>query len=169
HPALVPAASLLGNVSGVFNAVWIRGDIVGNTMYYGRGAGRQATASAVVADLIDLGLNISNNCLRRLPAFTPYDGYEHVMESSEVIARYYVRLQVMDKPGVLAKVSGILAKYDISIASVTQKENSSSSSVAMVILTHKAQDAALKSALAEIAVLDECSETPVVFRIEDLA
>ena len=75
----------------------------------------------------------------------------------------------MDKPGVLANVSGILAKYDISIASVTQKENSSSSSVAMVILTHKAQDAALKSALAEIAVLDECSETPVVFRIEDLA
>ena len=169
HPALVPAASLLGNVNGVFNAVWIRGDVVGNTMYYGRGAGRQATASAVVADLIDLGLNLSNNCLRRLPAFTPYDGYEHVMESSEVIARYYVRLQVMDKPGVLAKVSGILAKYDISIASVTQKENSTSSSVAMVILTHKAQDAALKSALAEIAVLDECSETPVVFRIEDLA
>jgi homoserine dehydrogenase len=90
------------------------------------------------------------------------------MESSEVIARYYIRLQVMDKPGVLAKVAGILAHYNISIASVTQKENASSS-VAMVILTHKAQDAALKSALAEIAVLDECSETPVVFRIEDLA
>ncbi|NLG14044.1 MAG: homoserine dehydrogenase [Lentisphaerae bacterium] len=169
HPALVPASSLLGNVNDVFNAVWVRGDIVGDTMYYGRGAGRSATASAVIADIVDCGLNLSFGCLRRLPAFTKYEGYGKVMDSSEVITRYYVRLQINDKPGVLAKVSGILAKYNISIASVTQKENSPRTSVPMVILTHKAQDSAMRSALREIGELDDTCEKPVVFTIEDLA
>lgn len=167
HPALVPVKSLLGNVSGVFNAVWINGDIVGNTMYYGRGAGRAATSSAVVADLIDIGLNLVNACPRRLPAFPVFTKYDGLMGSADIVSRFYVRLQIADRPGVLAKVSGVLGKHGISLASVTQKEVDQPS-VPMIILTHQAHEADIQAALAEIDLLDEVFEKPVLFRIEDV-
>lgn len=168
QPALVPIQSLLGNVNDVFNAVWIKGDTVGNTMYYGRGAGRQATASAVVADIIDCGHNIMNNSLRRLPAFVPYDGYSNIMPGSEVVSRYYVRIQIVDKPGVLSKVSGILANHHINIAAASQKEEGLPA-VSMIVLTHLAQEEAMTAALKEIEKLDDCCDKPVLFRIEDMA
>lgn len=167
HPALVPVKSLLGNVSGVFNAVWINGDIVGNTMYYGRGAGRAATSSAVVADLIDIGLNLAKACPRRLPAFPVFTNYDGLMGSAEIVSRFYVRLQIADRPGVLAKVSGVLGKHGISLASVTQKEVDQPS-VPMIILTHQAHEADIQAALTEIDLLDEVFEKPVLFRIEDV-
>ncbi len=167
HPALVPVKSLLGNVSGVFNAVWINGDIVGNTMYYGRGAGRAATSSAVVADLIDIGLNLVNACPRRLPAFPVFTNYDGLMGSADIVSRFYVRLQIADRPGVLAKVSGVLGKHGISLASVTQKEVDQPS-VPMIILTHQAHEADIQAALAEIDLLDDVFEKPVLFRIEDV-
>ena len=166
HPALVPKKSLLGNVSDVFNAVWVDADVVGKTMYYGRGAGRQATSSAVVADIVDISLNLANNCRRRIPPFPCYDGYSGTIDSSRIISRFYIRLQVQDKPGVLAKVSTILCKYNISVSSVTQKENQSPS-VQMIMLTHKASVSDMASAIDEIAKIQEVSATPVVFRIED--
>ncbi|MDD4098030.1 MAG: homoserine dehydrogenase [Lentisphaeria bacterium] len=167
HPALVPVKSLLGNVNGVFNAVWINGDIVGNTMYYGRGAGRAATSSAVVADLVDIGLNLLNDCPRRLPAFPVFKQYDGLMGSADIVSRFYVRLQIADRPGVLAKVSGVLGKHGISLASVTQKEVDQPS-VPMIILTHQAHEADIQNALAEIDLLDDVFEKPVLFRIEDV-
>ena len=168
HPTLVSTKSLLGNVNGVFNAVWVDGDVVGKTMYYGRGAGRQATASAVVSDIIDIGLNICNECHRRLPAFPQYDDYNGLTDASAISSRFYVRLQVADKPGVLAKISAIFGKGDISLASVAQKETDADAAHAsMILLTHKANAKAMEVAIAEIAALPEVAASPVVFRIED--
>lgn len=167
NPALVPSNSLLGSVNDVFNAVWVDADVVGKTMYYGRGAGRQATASAVVADIIDIGLNKMCGGVRRNPAFKCYDEYGSFMDASEIESRFYIRLQVLDKPGVLAKVSSILGKRNISLASVTQKETHEDH-VPMILLTHAANVKAMEDAAAEIAVLPELSAQPVIFRIEDM-
>jgi homoserine dehydrogenase len=167
HPALLPKRSLLGNVSGVFNAVWVRGDTVGPTLYYGRGAGREATASAVVADIVDVGLNLKYGSHRRVPAFREHRGYKAVVEMSDITTRSYIRLQAQDEPGVLAHVSSILGSRGISIASVTQKEVAQPS-VPMVILTHQAREAAIQDALSEISRLEDILEPPVMFRIEDL-
>ncbi len=167
HPALIPLRSLLGHVNGVFNAVWVGGDTVGGTMYYGRGAGREATASAVVADIIDVGLNLKFGSHRRVPAFRPHQGYDDVVPMAEVRTRYYLRFQVLDRPGVLALISGIFADLDISIASVTQEEVSQES-VPMVILTHEAREADMQEALRQIAALDVAVQPPVLFRIEDM-
>ena len=168
HPVLVPLSSLIGNVNDVFNAVWIKGDVVGNTMYYGRGAGRQATSSAVVADIIDCGINQRNGCLRRVPSFTPYEGYGKLMPRGEETTRFYIRLQVEDKPGVLAKVASILGTHNINIAAASQRAEGLPS-VSMIIQTHKAKAAELMSAMSEIEKTGVCCEKPVVFRIEDLA
>ncbi|MBT3288791.1 MAG: homoserine dehydrogenase [Victivallales bacterium] len=167
HPALIPVRSLLGHVSGVFNAVWVRGDTVGQTMYYGRGAGREATASAVVADIVDVARNMKSDSHWRVPAFRPHDGFKRIVPMSEVTTRYYIRLQALDQPGVLALVTGILGKHQISIASVTQKEVDQPA-VPMVILTHQATEAEMQAALEEIGALAEIAAPPVSFRIEDL-
>lgn len=166
HPALVPIKSLLGNVNDVFNAVWADADIVGKTMYYGRGAGRQATSSAVVADIVDIGLNLTSASPRRLPPFPVYDEYKGIMDDQNITSRFYIRLQVQDKPGVLAKISGILGRNNISLASVTQKENDAES-VPMILLTHLSDGEAISKAMDEIASLAEVASKPVVFRIED--
>ncbi|MBN2451838.1 MAG: homoserine dehydrogenase [Lentisphaeria bacterium] len=167
QPSLIPVRSLLGHVDGVFNAVWVRGDTVGGTLYYGRGAGRDATASAVVADIVDVGLNLRYGSHRRVPAFRPHQGYERVVPMQDVRTRYYVRLQALDCPGVMALVSGILGRLGISIASVTQKEVNQPS-VPMVILTHRAREAAIREALGQIGELAEIVRPPVMLRIEDV-
>jgi homoserine dehydrogenase len=167
HPALIPARSLLGNVDGVHNAVSVQGDTVGDTMYYGQGAGRQATASAVVADIVDVGLNLKFGSHRRVPAFKPHEGYAHVVPMADIMSRYYLRLQVQNKPGVLAQISGELGQMNISIASVTQHEVSGETAP-LVILTYKAREADMQAALAKITELAAITEKPVMLRIEDL-
>jgi homoserine dehydrogenase len=167
HPALVAKDSMIGAVSGVFNAVWVEGDTVGDTMYYGRGAGREATASAVVADIVDVALNIKFGSGQRVPAFRAHPGHSGVMPMDDVVTRYYLRLTVKDHPGVLARVAGILGESNISIASVTQHEVSEGP-VPLVILTHNAREKNLQDALKSIAALDDVMEAPVMMRIEDL-
>lgn len=167
HPALIPASSLLGNVEGVYNAVWIRGVPVGETLYYGRGAGRAATSSAVVADIVDVGLNLKFGSHRRVPGFRAHEGYARIVPMADVRTRYYLRLQVTDRPGVLAMIAGIFGGKGISIASVTQQEVSRQS-VPLVILTHHAREADMQEAIREVRDLPAVEEPPVLIRIEDL-
>lgn len=167
HPTLVKEETMIGSVSGVFNAVWVRGDTVGDTMYYGQGAGREATASAVVADIVDVGLNVKSGSHLRVPGFRPHDGYSNIVAIDNVDSRYYLRLQVKDTSGVLAKVSGILSEENISIASVTQQEIDQPT-VPLVILTYLAKEGGLKRALKKISQLDTVVQEPVMMRIEDL-
>ena len=167
HPALVPAESLLGNVRGVYNAVWVSGDVIGDTMYYGQGAGRDATASAVIADIMDVGLNLKTGAKGRIPGFQAHSSSAQVVGESQIQTRYYLRLQARNKPGVLAEIAGVLGRYDISIASVTQQE-SSGETTPVVILSYKAREADVQQALQEIRDLDVVSENPMMIRIEDL-
>ena len=167
HPTLIPKDSLLGNVRGVFNAVWVKGDVVGDTMYYGRGAGREATASAVVGDIVDVALNLKFGSHHRVPAFREHAGFSQVTDMNEVKTRYYLRLQVKNKPGGMALITGVLGDLDISIASVTQQEIHGETAP-VVLLTYKAREADMQQAVTRLKDLDTVTADPVLMRIEDL-
>ena len=169
HPTLIPKDSLLANISDVFNGVMVDGDNVGQTLFYGRGAGRSATASAVVADIIDAALNQANSCPGRIPAFRPGIQFSKVLPMKDITSRYYLRLEVKDCPGVIASITQILADRSISISSLIQHETKSGTgSVSLVILTHPAPESEMNTALAEIGVLS-INQSPVkLLRIEDL-
>ena len=122
HPTLIPRDHVLASVGGAFNGVVVRGDVVGDTMFYGRGAGADATSSAVIADLADAALNLKFGSIGRVPAFVTHRLNARVRTIDEVESRYYLRLTVEDRSGVIAKVSKVLGDADISIASVLQRE-----------------------------------------------
>ena len=151
HPTLVPKQALLANVSGVFNAVLIEGDTVGQTLFYGRGAGRAATASAVVADLADVALNLASGSPRRIPAFRPGKQFGAVTPMADIQSRYYLRMQVVDAPGVVAAIAEVLARHAISIASFVQREGArDSKSVTVFFTTHEARESAVKIGRAHV-------------------
>ncbi len=168
HPTLIPKQSMLAKVDDVFNAVMVNGDFVGDTLFYGRGAGRNATASAVVADITDVCLNLNAGSSRRLPGFVAGNLYEQVLPIDNVQSRYYLSLQVADEPGVLAGITNILASYNISISSVVQKERKGEENVSLVILTHLCEEKNMKAAIVEINALKEVRNNVKFIRIEDL-
>jgi homoserine dehydrogenase len=163
HPCMVPLAAPIAHIEGVFNAVVVEGDFVGTTMFQGRGAGQGPTASAVVADLVDVARG------REMPAFvvpahrladkkvSPMDRHQ---------GAYYIRLMVQDRPGVISAVSGALAKERISLESMLQRGRSQSGEVPVVLTTHETEEAAMRRALTRIAKLGAVAEEPCVIRIE---
>lgn len=168
HPTLVPHAFLLADVNGVFNAVHVRGDLVGNVLFYGRGAGAEPTSSAVVSDVIDVAHNLNAGVSNRIPFH--YAGALPVRAMSALETRYYVRLWVADRPGVLAKIAQVFGDHRISIASCIQKESDSESGAAeLVIVTHRALEADMQAALAEFRSLEIVRELANMLRIEDVA
>jgi len=168
YPALIPDSHVLASVSGVFNAVFIRGDVVGDTLFYGRGAGQDATASAVVSDIADAVLDLKFNTPQRIPPFVAHDRRGAVLPIDDLVSRYYLRLSVVDRPGVLARIAAILARARIGISSVIQPEGHEGESVPLILMIHDARDAAMRGALAKIARLPAVRETPVMFRVETL-
>ncbi len=166
HPTLIPKTNVLANVNGVYNAVCVRGDVVGDTMYYGRGAGADATASAVIADLADAALNIKFDTINRLPAFVPHQLNGKVKSIDDVVSRYYLRLSVMDRPGVLAQIANILGRARIGISSVIQPEGHEGAVVPLILMIHDARDAALRAALKQITRLSIVKEKPIMIRVE---
>jgi len=167
YPALIPQSHVLANVSDVFNAVFVRGDIVGDTLYYGRGAGKDATASAVLSDIADAATDIVNGTPRRVPAFVACGGRAAVMPAGEAVSQFYIRLGVLDKPGVLARITAIFRDNKISIASVVQPEGQAAAgNVPLIVTTHACKEAALQKALGRIARLSEVKAKPVLLRVE---
>ncbi len=170
HPTLVPFNYLLSKVDGVFNAFYVRGDIVDSTLFYGRGAGMMPTASAVVSDLADIGRNILAGIAGRIPHLGYRKGSsvpKKYMPIDDIHTNYYLRINALDKPGVLAKVAGILGERDISIVSVMQKGSEDTDFVPVVLLTHEARESDMRSAVQAISKLSEVSGMPVVIRVED--
>jgi homoserine dehydrogenase len=166
HPTMVPLGHMLASVGGVFNAAMVQSDLAGSTLYYGRGAGREPTASTVVADIADAARNLSSNLGRRFPSFGAH-GAGELLPMGLVETRYYLRLCLLDKPGVFAKISAVLGSQEISIASVLQKEVGGEH-VPVVIVTHKAQEERINLALKEIVELkDVVGAPPVRIRIEE--
>ena len=169
QPTLVEHRHQLATVSGVFNAVLVKGDIVGSTLYYGRGAGRAATASAVVADLADAALNLRGDGRRRdlsgVHARTPVV----FRDPGGIVARHYLRFSMRDRPGTLAQVAAVLGAHEIGIDSVMQQEaDLDAAYVPVIIVTAPAPERALAAALAEIDERDGLTDRPTVrYRIED--
>lgn len=166
YPTLVPDSHVLASVNHVFNAIYVRGDVVGDTLYYGRGAGQDATASAVLSDLADAALDLKCGTKSRIPPFVPHELEGAVLPMDEVVSRYYVRLSVVDRPGTLAKIAAILARAKIGISSVIQPEGHEGESVPLILMIHDAPNWAMKKALARIGRLEVVKGTPVMFRVE---
>ncbi|MCF7669948.1 MAG: homoserine dehydrogenase, partial [Verrucomicrobia bacterium] len=168
-PVMVPEAHILASVNEVFNAVFVRGDVVGDTLYYGRGAGQDPTASAVVSDLADAARDLKFKSSNRIPAFVPHEVEGAVVPMDEVVSKYYIRLSVIDKPGVLAKISAVFAEGDIGIASVIQPRSDEGNVVPLIMMTHDAANLPMSNALKKISKLSVVKGEPVMIRIEDLS
>jgi homoserine dehydrogenase len=177
HPTLVPNKRLIANVEGAMNAVMVHGDAVGTTLYYGKGAGSEPTASAVIADLIDIARLHTADAAQRVPhlAFQP-DAMSNtpVLSMGEVVTSYYLRLKVADEAGVLANVTSILAKAGISIDAVLQREadevgGEGATQTDLIILTHDCVEAKMNEALAQMQALKTVLVPIVRIRKEELA
>jgi homoserine dehydrogenase len=167
YPTLVPNSHVLASVNHVFNAILVRGDVVGDTLYYGRGAGQDATASAVLSDLADAALDLKLGTRSRIPPFVPHEREGAVLSIDDVVSRYYVRLSVADRPGVLARIATILGKSNIGISSVIQPEGHEGESVPLILMIHDATNAAMQKALGRIAKLPVVKGAPVMIRVEN--
>jgi homoserine dehydrogenase len=166
YPTLVPNAHVLASVNHVFNAVFVRGDVVGDTLFYGRGAGKDATASAVLSDLADAALDLQFGTKHRVPPFVPHERDGVVIPISQAVSRYFVRLDVIDRPGVLAKISAILGAARIGISSVIQPEGHEGKGVPLILMLHDAPNGAVTEALAKIGRLPVVKGKPVMIRVE---
>lgn len=169
HPTMTPENYLISKIDGVFNAVYVEGDSVGATLYYGRGAGDTPTGSAVVADIVDIGTRIASAS----PALSYYGNLSGetypvpLKEMGEIRSKYYFRFSALDKPGVLSKISGILGDNDISISAVIQKGRQIGGSVPLVLLTHKSLEKDVMNALREIDSQPVVSAKTLFIRVED--
>jgi len=177
HPSLVPVKRLIANVEGAMNAVMVHGDAVGTTLYYGKGAGSEPTASAVIADLVDITRLHTADAAHRVPhlAFQP-DAMSDtpVLAMGEVVTSYYLRLKVADEAGVLANVTGILAESGISIDAVLQREadevgGEGSTQTDLIILTHDCVEAKMNEALSQMQALPTVIAPITRIRKEELA
>ena len=173
HPTLIPERRLLANVDGVQNAVLAWGDAVGPTMYYGAGAGADPTASAVVADLVDVVRTLTADPMHRVPhlAVVPDQISDMpVVPIDSIETAYYLRFAVEDKPGVLARIAQILADHDVSIEAMTQKEMTEDErTLPIIMLTHKVREKAMNEAIGEIEAMDAVRAPVVRMRVESLS
>jgi homoserine dehydrogenase len=170
HPTMIPFDNLLSNVNGTLNAVMVSGDAVGDIMLYGRGAGMMPTASAVISDAVDIARNLMTGTTGRVPplSFQKDDIQKiKIMPMDEIVTHYYFRFMVLDRPGVLSKISGVLGQHDISIQSVQQKGRKTDGSVPVVMVSHRAKEEDVQKALMKINHLDVVSKKTVLIRIED--
>ncbi len=172
HPTMIPEDHLLSQVNGAFNAVYFVGDSVGKVMLYGMGAGQMPTGSAIVADIVDIARDVKKGCPGRVPALNqPFETIKSpsIKPVESITCKYYFRFTVMDRPGVLSSIAGILGREEISINSVVQKGRAKdASSVPIVMLTHEAVEGKVKKALEEIDSQDFILDETMIIRIEDM-
>jgi homoserine dehydrogenase len=166
HPAMIPAEHPLAGVSGVYNAIYVTGDAVGETMFFGEGAGSLPAASAVVGDLIEVARHIRSGCLN-LVGCTCNEQLP-VRDIAELETGFFIRFAVADRPGVLASVASKFGEHGVSIASVIQKRVCESGDAEIVYVTHLAAEGAVRAALAEISRLDVVADVASVIRVEEL-
>ncbi|MBI5144422.1 MAG: homoserine dehydrogenase [Candidatus Omnitrophica bacterium] len=165
HPTLIPKAHLLADVNGVYNAIFVKGDLIGENLFFGEGAGASPTSSAVVSDIVTIAKDISRGGrIEKSIAFRKE--VKEIKKMDEVRMRFYIRFSAIDKPGVLAKISGILGHHRISIASVSQKESKAGRIVPVVMMTHEAKEHDMVMALKEIDRLSVVKKRTVRIRVE---
>jgi homoserine dehydrogenase len=171
HPTMIPESHLLSTVEGVFNAVYIKGDAVGPTLFYGQGAGQMPTGSAVVSDLVELGRNVLTRASgRRVPLLSFQESAIEkipLKKMDDVVMPFYMRFSALDRPRVLSKISGILGKNDISISAVIQKGRQVNGAVPIVMMTHEAKEKNVHRALKEIDQLGVILGKTMFIRVEN--
>jgi homoserine dehydrogenase len=169
HPCMVPLDHIMASVNGVYNAIYLEGDFVGPNLYYGLGAGRRPSGSAVVSDIIYLARQIRQGVNRLMPPLAhvrPQDNAISIQPIDELHTAYYFRFAAVDKPGVLSKISGILGDHQISIAAVIQKGREVRGSVPVVMLTHEAQESNAIKALSLLDKVDVVTDETMMIRVE---
>jgi len=164
QPSLVPNGNILASVRGVFNAIAVRGDVVGDALFYGRGAGQDPTASSVIGDLADAALALESSCASY--GFIPHRLYGKLRPAADVVSPFYLRLGVDDQPGVLARIAGVLGEAGIGISSVIQPETEQGAKAALVLMIHDAPRGKMLSALEKIRALDCVHDEPAFYRVE---
>ncbi len=173
HPTMIPERRLIANVNGVMNAVLVKGDAVGPTLYYGAGAGSEPTASAVVADLVDVVRALTTDPENRVPhlAFQPGELSDlPVLPIEAVETAFYLRLRVIDEPGVMAQIAGILGAARISIEAIQQKEpTEEGGEIPLILLTHQVQEGIMSEAIEKIEELDSVTGKVMRIRVEHLS
>lgn len=168
HPTLIPEKHVLASVNHVFNAVAVKGDVVGDTLFYGRGAGQDPTSSAVISDIAEAGDALLSP--RRNLGFMPHGLYGTCKPIDDIVSEYYLRLFVADRPGVIAQIAGILGELQIGISSILQPESEDEGSmVPLVMMLHRATHAQIQKALDQIAMLDCVKKAPRLIRVEHFA
>jgi len=163
-PTLIPDTHVLASVNGVFNAISLRGDIVGESLFYGRGAGQDPTSSSVLGDLAEAAASLGGGL--RCYGFRPHELYGRCRPTGESIARYYLRLGVQDTPGVLAQIAGILGEAGIGISSVIQPETHDAGPIPLVLMIHDASFGAMQMAVSRIAGLACVQAPPTLLHVE---
>lgn len=169
HPTMIPKEYLLSRVGGVYNAIYLVGEAIGEALFYGRGAGSLPTGSAVVSDLIDISRNILKGASGRVPpaSFLPEARPAlRIKQMDEIESLYYLRFMAEDRPGVLSKISGVLGKHRISISSVIQQGRKAGGNVPLVMMTHRAKERDVQEALSKINRMDYVSEPTMLIRVE---
>ncbi|MDQ7785679.1 MAG: homoserine dehydrogenase [Desulfomonilaceae bacterium] len=170
HPTMLPAGHPLAGVDGVFNGIYLKGDMVDEQLFYGRGAGKEPTASAVIGDVIETARNVIGGKAGVVPPLgyaQDWTAPGRVLDIREIVTNYYVRVQAFDRPGVLSKIAGIMGEHSISIHSVSQKGRDKSGTVPVVFVTHLSKEADIQEASERIGRLDAVEDRPVIIRIED--
>jgi homoserine dehydrogenase len=166
YPTLVPNTHVLAGVNDVLNSVFVRGDVVGDTSFYGRGAGKDATASAVLSDLADAALDLKLGNRHRVPPFVAHETNGVVVPMDDVISRYFVRLEVVDVPGTLARIAAIFARSHIGISSIIQPEGHEGKGVPLILMLHDAPNGAVRKALKQIRTMPIVRGASVMIRVE---
>lgn len=170
HPAMISLDHIMANVNEAYNAIYLEGDFIGPNLYYGMGAGRRPTGSAVVSDIMNLARQIQHGAKTTVPLSAHAPSLEHdlsIQPIEELHTAYYFRFSAIDKPGVLSKISGVLGDHEISISSVIQKGREVSGSVPIVMLTHEAQESSVIRALSLMDRLDVLTDKTMVIRVEE--
>jgi homoserine dehydrogenase len=165
HPTLIPEKHVLASVNGVFNALAVQGDIVGDTLFYGRGAGQDPTSSSVIADVAEAAAALQSP--RSNYGFMPHGLYGTCKPIDQIVSEYYLRLTVEDRPGVIAQLAGILGELNIGISSIFQPEGAEGEAVPLVLVIHKATNGQMTAALEKIGALDCVKKTPRMMRVEN--
>ncbi len=160
QPSLIPSSHILANVNGVFNAIMVKGDVVGDTLFYGSGAGQDPTSSSVIADIADAALAC------RRTGFVPHGLYGKPLPVDESVSQYYLRLIVDDKPGVLAQIASVLGLHEVGILSMIQREADEAEGAPIVLMLHDAPFGVVRRAVEEIAALECVRIEPVLMRVE---
>lgn len=170
HPTLLPKSRLLATVKGVFNAVYVTGEPLGPSLLHGKGAGGGPTATAVVADIVDVARNLLTQSAARVPVLSysaPQFEKLRLADMKNLQRQYYVRTTVVDRPGVLAAITKVLGEHNVSIASLVQKDRGRQAPVSVVMLTHEAKEKDMRGAISAIDALDVVVDRSVLIRVED--